>query len=129
MAETKKSAITRNPVISRVSELDICSVRSQEGTSRSAVLKTIIKQTPRGICYQGSLLSRRGAFLITAAALRPARHCRRRQSNFWTTGLHFCLFSVLYLCWQYTASWIRFCGRQARWRLHCRMHTVILRGI
>ena len=61
MAETKKSAITRNPVISRVSELDICSVRSQSSPSRSAVQQALIcflqALTQVGACfYCGGLL-------------------------------------------------------------------------
>ncbi len=42
MAETKKSVIARNAVISRVSELDICSVRSQRRPPRTSVLQAII---------------------------------------------------------------------------------------
>ena len=43
MAETKKSAIARNAVISRVSELDICSVRPQSSQSCSAVQQALIE--------------------------------------------------------------------------------------
>ena len=42
MAETKKSAIARNTVISRAAELDICSVRPQSGPSRAAVQQALI---------------------------------------------------------------------------------------
>jgi hypothetical protein len=42
MAETKKSAIARNPVISRVSELDICSVRTQESPQSFPVQQALI---------------------------------------------------------------------------------------
>jgi hypothetical protein len=42
MAETKKSAIARNAVISRVSELDICSVRTQESPQSFPVQQALI---------------------------------------------------------------------------------------
>ena len=43
MAETKKSAIARNPVISRVSELDICSVRLKGRAQSASVLEALIE--------------------------------------------------------------------------------------
>ena len=74
MTETKKTAIARNPVISRVSELDICSVRLEGRAQSASVLEALISGASQDVSIQ-YIASYNVVFPLYVVVRGPAKHC------------------------------------------------------